>query len=106
MYSESSDAFVLWPKAHGILKGLQVTRLVFSISEVSVCDNRDNLWVSVRQLPAPNRLFCLLLCSVLLAGFLSARIPSASDVPSLRPRRSVAVVRSDCSRRQCSLLTH
>lgn len=34
MYSESSEAFVLrQPKAHGSLKGLQETRLVFSIQK-------------------------------------------------------------------------
>jgi hypothetical protein len=44
-------------------------------SEVSVCDNRDNLWVSLRgQLLLPSA--CLVL--VFLLVFLAARAPCAS----------------------------
>lgn len=67
-------------------------------SEVSVWDNRDNLWVSLRgQLLLPS--VCLVLVSLLLLVFLSARACSLRllMLPMSRPCRLLTgarVVRS------------
>ena len=58
MYSESSEAFVLrrQPKAHGSLKCLQETRLVFSIQKSLSGTIGQSVGQSARPTTAPQRL--------------------------------------------------
>ena len=58
MYSESSEAFVLWrqPKAHGSLKCLQETRLVFSIQKSLSGTIGQSVGQSARPTTASQRL--------------------------------------------------
>jgi hypothetical protein len=84
MYSESSEAFVLrQPKAHGSLKGLQETRLVFSIQKSlsvtigTICESVCTANYCSHQAPGSSSSVCL--------SFFLHVLPAPPVVPYVSP---------------------